>query len=156
MLDKNNSSKFDIGNKPFIMPSMLHSFVVVPPQSHTDLRVELSKSEGTRGVMLLHYLTDDGIFLRVCPECFANSGSSNIKIVSFNGGRKKSWNYSGEKVYFSRFVPLINSDGREISPDEKAKRISYYFGVAKTCGLQPKTISIKKMLVLSLGGELPT
>lgn len=127
--------KFNLGARPLVMPSICHSFVMLPPQGTTQLRAEINKSEVVRGVVLLHYLTGGRIVLRVCPECFAKSGPSRIDIVSFNSMRTKSWSYHGERVYFSKFVPMVDAGGNELSHADKAELISYFFGVANSLRL---------------------
>lgn len=135
MLKNKADIKFDLGEKPLKMPSIKHAFVMVPQHSVDQLYAELDKSKVARGIILLHYLTQDGVLLRVCPEPFVKEGPSRIDVVSFNSMRKKSWSYHGDKIYYSKFVPLVDSEGKELPPEDKAKLISYYFNVASTVRL---------------------
>ncbi|NNT95760.1 hypothetical protein HKT13_18075 [Pseudomonas nitrititolerans] len=127
--------KFNFGEKPLVMPSINHAFVVVPQQSVDQLYAELDKSKVVRGIILLHYLTQGSVLLRVCPEPFVKEGPSRIDVVSFNSMRKKCWSYHGDKIYYSKFVPLVGQNGEELSPEGKAKLISYYFNSASAMRL---------------------
>ncbi|WP_181087153.1 hypothetical protein [Stutzerimonas stutzeri] len=84
MLKNKADIKFDLGEKPLKMPSIKHAFVMVPQHSVDQLYAELDKSKVARGIILLHYLTQDGVLLRVCPEPFVKEGPSRIDVVSFN------------------------------------------------------------------------
>lgn len=127
--------KFHLGEKPLKMPSIKHAFVMVPQQSVEQLYAELDKSKVMRGIILLHYLTQGSVLLRVCPEPFVKEGPSRIDVVSFNSMRKRFWSYHGDKIYYSKFIPLVDAEGKELSPEDKALLISYYFSVASTMSL---------------------
>lgn len=152
MLKNEVDIKYDLGETPLQIPSIKHAFVMVPQQSVDKLYAELDRSKVMRGIVLLHYLTQGSVLLRVCPEPFLKEGPSRIDVVSFNSMRKKCWSYHGDKIYYSKFVPLVDAEGKELPPEDKAKLISYYFNVASAMRLSAEN-DRRNNNFLALSGE---
>jgi len=156
MQQKTKAAILNLNEKIEIMPHIDHAFVMSPPQTVSAVIDEYKKYETENGVIVLHYLAQGSIKIRVCLTCYFQRKPDKFEIVSPNHNRQKYFQYFGHKTYKIKFIAFSYPDGSPWSQEKITSTLSCLFKLVKQEAATLATQNHPEKIIFALNGRRVT